>query len=58
MESREKNLVGKRINCHALLIQRTIDLKSQQTYEEFDPGSERTLVACLMHASRASRGQP
>ena len=21
--------------------------------EEFDPGSERTLVACLIHASRA-----
>ena len=23
--------------------------------EEFDPGSERTLVECLIHASRASR---
>ena len=23
--------------------------------EEFDPGSERTLVACLIHASRAVR---
>jgi len=28
--------------------------------EEFDPGSERTLAACLTHASRAqaSWGQP
>ena len=23
---------------------------------EFDPGSERTLAACLKHASRAARG--
>jgi len=24
--------------------------------EEFDPGSERTLAACLIHASRARNG--
>ena len=37
---------------------KTNDLRAINFYEEFDPGSERTLVACLMHASRASRGQP
>ena len=35
-----------------------IDFKSRSNFEEFDPGSERTLVACLMHASRARRGNP
>ena len=28
------------------------DLVNIQTYEEFDPGSGRTLAACLTHASR------
>ena len=27
--------------------------KTLKINEEFDPGSERTLVACLIHASRA-----
>src|SRR5690606_2389983 len=26
-----------------------------RSYGEFDPGSERTLMACLIHASRAPR---
>ena len=26
-----------------------------RSYGEFDPGSERTLMACLIHASRAHR---
>ena len=28
------------------------------SYEEFDPGSERTLAAGFRHASRARKGQP
>ena len=31
----------------------TVDNEFIRIYEEFDPGSERTLVECLIHASRA-----
>ena len=31
-------------------------LKGRSLSEEFDPGSERTLAACLTHASRAGKG--
>ena len=38
------------------LIREKTDYRAEWTLnEEFDPGSERTLVACFMHASRASR---
>ena len=32
--------------------------KTLKINEEFDPGSERTLVACLIHASRAGQQCP
>ena len=32
-------------------------LSDQIFYGEFDPGSGRTLAACLIHASRAELGE-
>src|SRR5918994_2400095 len=32
-------------------------IEVQNLYGEFDPGSGRTLAACLIHASRATKGE-
>ena len=37
--------------------ERDYGIQTIEYNEEFDPGSERTLVACLIHASRAAAMQ-
>ena len=45
---------GPRVNSWSQ-YERDNGTKTLKINEEFDPGSERTLVACLIHASRAVR---
>ena len=42
-------------NNHGASSITMISLQTRKLIEEFDPGSERTLAVCLIHASRARK---
>ena len=50
--ARKNHLVLSRIHPHAVAVPRAFDDDEEILDGEFDPGSGRTLAACLTHASR------
>ena len=43
--------------CQLNTVRKEISERDQESNGEFDPGSGRTLAACLTHASRTKRGK-
>ena len=51
--TREKKLIYILLFFENMVEQTALKLRVKNFFGEFDLGSERTLVACLIHASRA-----